>query len=403
MTGVGIQCPLGSSINEFTQRMFAGDSGVKDIGDLLPSHFPVTIAGVLDKVVIAGAVARDLSKFYETVLALEISSADQAISSLASGSLIDSIVYGSIPSFHLESILGLLNSPADIFKKNFGQGSAPDHFCDKIAEYCESKGFGHIPQNQRVCINTACTSGGQAIGIAFENIRSGKWKRCLVMGSDWRPIESGIMGFYALNALSISKEPARTVSRPFDKERSGVVRSQGGAAMILESLQSNASPGLAEVSGYCSTIDAYRLTDGREDVLCLTEAMRGAISCANLRALNIDYINAHGTSTRLNDRLETKAIKEVFGDRAYQIPISSLKSQIGHTIAGAGIIESIASIIMIQHQKVAPTINYNSFDPECDLDYVPNLSRSVDIRHLLKNSLAFGGHNVSLIFSRIQH
>lgn len=305
----------------------------------------------------------------------------------------------------MESVLGFLENPEKIHELNFGQGSALDHYVDRIAEFCKENGFGDVSPLQRVCINTACTSGGQAIGIAFENIRSGKWKRCLVVGSDWRPLETGIMGFHVLKAISISKDPPASVCRPFDATRSGVVRGQCGGALVIEALAEGTKSsrrGFAEVSGYGCTTDAYRLTDGREDALCLKEAMTQAISSAGLSHLDIDYVNAHGTSTRLNDRIETKAIKEVFGERAYRIPVSSLKSQIGHTIAGAGMIESIASIIMLQHQKLAPTINYRVFDPDCDLDYVPNHSRDFEFRHVLKNSLAFGGHNVSLIFSKIE-
>jgi 3-oxoacyl-[acyl-carrier-protein] synthase II len=211
------------------------------------------------------------------------------------------------------------------------------------------------------------------------------------------------MNFYLLHALTSDEVAPQKASRPFSKTRSGFVKSEGSASLLLESekaVKERGAKPLAQVCGYGMTSDAYRITDGREDGLCVAKAMELAIQSAGLTIDDIDYINAHGTSTPLNDRVETAAIKRVFGERAYKIPVSSLKSQIGHSTVAAGGSESIACVSMLQKQMLAPTINYDEPDPECDLDYVPNVSRKADVNYILSNNLGFGGQNASLVFGK---
>lgn len=403
VTGYGILSCLGENIIDFSRRMFAGESGIRELKGLaLPEDFPVTIAGVIDQMTLSGEISRTWNKYCETVLQMELETARQAISS-SGNKKFDSIVYCGLQAFHFESVLGLLKSPQLLNQTNFGLGSTADYYCGKIADQLELTGQGRIPRENRICVNTACTSGTHGIGLAFENIKYGLWKRCLVIASDWRPLESGLMNFLLLKALSTSKESAHMISRPFDRTRSGVVRAQGAGAIVLEAIQKHEKSNdrtLAEVTGFGFTSDAFRLTDGREDVLCLKKAITNAITSAEISIDEIDYVNAHGTSTRLNDRLESKAIREIFGDRSLAIPTSSLKSQMGHSISAAGMIEAIACVLMLQHQMIAPTINYYHPDPDCDLDYVPNVARTAQLNNILKNSMAFGGQNACLIFRK---
>jgi 3-oxoacyl-[acyl-carrier-protein] synthase II len=197
-------------------------------------------------------------------------------------------------------------------------------------------------------------------------------------------------------------EPSKA-SRPFSKDRNGFIRGEGAACLVLETRAAAEARGakiLATLNGYANTTDANRLTDGRDDALCVKKAITWAVEDAGLKLEDIDAISAHGTSTQLNDRLETKAIKVVFGERAYQIPVTSLKSQIGHSTVAAGAIEAISCVLMLQEQRLAPTLNYNVPDPECDLDYVPNQARDAKIDFILSNNFAFGGQNACLVFGR---
>ncbi|MCM2277007.1 MAG: beta-ketoacyl-[acyl-carrier-protein] synthase family protein [Oligoflexia bacterium] len=402
VTGCGVRSPIGDSIPEFRRGLFEGRSGIRELGGgALPASFPVTIAGVGEPPYIAGQVARDWRKCGALWLRMDIDAVKQAIEGLSGEVPFDSIVYGGIPAFHFESILGFLSTPELLHEEGFGDASRSDAYADAVAALLAARGLGEVPERNRVCVNTACTSGTHAIGLAFENIRSGEWKRCLVLASDWRPLESGLMNFFLLKTLSQSKEPASKVSRPFSRDRSGVVRGQGAAAIVLEAGDEAAiRKSFGEIAGFATTSDGYRLVDGREDVYCLRQAMERALKSAGICHERIDYVNAHGTSTRLNDRLETKAIKELLGDRAEQVPVSSLKSQIGHAICAAGIIETVACLLMLRYQRIAPTLNFVPGDPDCDLDYVPDFSREAKLETILKNSIAFGGQNASLVIAR---
>jgi len=215
----------------------------------------------------------------------------------------------------------------------------------------------------------------------------------------------GLTGFSLLTALSRrNDEPARA-SRPFDLRRDGFVLGEGAGLLVLEELGHAARRGApirAELTGYGSTADAYRVTDGHPDGRGAIACMRAALDDAGLAPGAVGYINAHGTSTPLNDRVETRAIKEVFGEAAGRVPVSSSKSMLGHLIAAAGAVELVICVQAIREGVLPPTINYETPDPECDLDYVPNVPRAKRVRHALSNSFGFGGQNVSLIVSRFE-
>lgn len=255
------------------------------------------------------------------------------------------------------------------------------------------------------CPTSACASGAHAIGEAAEIIRRG-WAVAMVAGGSEAPITPiGIASFASAKAISTRNDDPAGASRPFDADRNGFVLAEGGAVLVLEDLEFARARGariLAELVGYGLSADAYHITQpppGGEGAL---RSMRAALQHAGLSPDDIDYINAHGTSTPAGDIAETEAIKRLLGERAYRVPVSSSKSQFGHLLGAAGAIEAIVSILAIQEGLLPPTINYTTPDPQCDLDYVPNTPRTARVDVVLSNSFGFGGHNVSLIFRRYE-
>jgi 3-oxoacyl-[acyl-carrier-protein] synthase II len=250
---------------------------------------------------------------------------------------------------------------------------------------------------------TACAASSQAIGEGAELIREGDADIMVCGGSHSMIHPLGVTGFNLLTALSTHNTNPQKASKPFDLHRDGFVLGEGSGMVILEDLehaQKRRAPIYAEVTGYGTTGDAFRLTDSHPDGRGAIACIRDALTDAGLRADDIGYINAHGTSTQVNDRTESIAIKHVFGEAAYRTPISSSKSMLGHLIAAAGVVELIISILAIRRGVLPPTINYETPDPECDLDYIPNQAREKRVNHVLSNSFGFGGQNISLVISR---
>jgi 3-oxoacyl-[acyl-carrier-protein] synthase II len=253
-----------------------------------------------------------------------------------------------------------------------------------------------------ISIVSACAAGSQAIGEAMRLIQDGKADIMIAGGCEATIDFVGMIGFIHLKALCEKYTEPQKASRPFDRKRSGFVMSEGAGAVIIEELAHAKARGatiLGELRGYGSSADAYRITDTHPRGLGAIIAMKAAIEDAGLSPDDIDYINAHGTSTTQNDLTETRAIKEVFGERAKSIPVSSNKSMIGHTIAAAGAVECILTLMGISRSVILPTINYESRDPKCNLDYVPNEARRTEHRHALSNSFGFGGQNACLCIS----
>ena len=252
---------------------------------------------------------------------------------------------------------------------------------------------------------TACAASSQAIGEATEIIRRGDADVMMAGGTHSMIHPFGVTGFNLLTALSEKNEEPTKASRPFDRLRDGFVLGEGSALVILEELESAKARGAqiyGEIAGYGTTADAYRITDIPPDGHGGIAAMRMAIADAGLSPGDIHYVNAHGTSTTVNDKVETKACKEVFGEQAPKIPVSSTKSMMGHLIAAAGVTEMIVCLLAIRDSVLPPTINYENPDPECDLDYVPNVAREATVRYALNNSFGFGGQNVTLCLSRFE-
>jgi 3-oxoacyl-[acyl-carrier-protein] synthase II len=252
-----------------------------------------------------------------------------------------------------------------------------------------------------LCTTSACSSGSDAIGIAYETIRRGDAKVMISGGSEAIINPVGVSAFNALKAISTRNDEPQLASRPFDAERDGFVIGEGAGILILENLsfaQRRGAEILAEITAYGATGDAYHITAPIESGEGAAKAMQIALHKAGLKPNEIDYINAHGTSTQLNDKMETKAIKTAFGAHAYKIPISSTKSMMGHLVGSAGAVEAAICIMAIRNGVIPPTINLTHPDPECDLDYVPNVARQAKVATAMSNSFGFGGHNSVLIF-----
>jgi 3-oxoacyl-[acyl-carrier-protein] synthase II len=252
---------------------------------------------------------------------------------------------------------------------------------------------------------SACATSGNAIGEAWETIRRGTVRAMLAGGAERAVTPLGMASFANMHALSRRNENPQGASRPFDAERDGFVMGEGAGILVLEELDfalGRGAPILAELVGYGATADAYHITEPAPGGEGLVRAMQQALQGAGLRPEQVDYINAHGTSTQLNDATETQAIKTCFGDYAYKVAISSTKSMLGHTFGAAGAIEAAISVLSIVHGIMPPTINLEHPDPECDLDYVPNQARRGEVNVALSNSMGFGGHNTSLVFKRYE-
>jgi 3-oxoacyl-[acyl-carrier-protein] synthase II len=253
-------------------------------------------------------------------------------------------------------------------------------------------------------VATACAAGSNAIGDAYRLIQMGLADAMVCGGAESAITPLGVAGFASAKALSFRNDDPATASRPFDAERNGFVIGEGAGVIVLESLEHARARGaeiLAEVVGYAMTCDAHHITSPTPGGTGGAEAMRLALADARIEAADVDYVNAHGTSTQANDSNETAAIKSALGERAYQIPVSSTKSMTGHLLGGSGGIEAVAAVLAIGHNLVPPTINYQNPDPACDLDVVPNQAREQTLNVVLSNSFGFGGHNVCLAFRRI--
>ena len=398
ITGMGIRCPLGRSVAEFETNLFAGASGIVPIrGTLVAQDFPVPFAGFLgsDDSTSGDPALQRCSRS----AAFSLCSLEEAAAKLPYGAQVDAIVFGTAEGVAFDTVQSALQiQTGDLNPDSLPCAEEPLQI---MADWLRDQKGCAIASHRMIAVNSACASGNQAIGEAMQRIRAGVWKRAIVGGVDARCTAANLMNFHMLGALCVEDVAAASASRPFSKDRSGFVRSEGAAVLILESLEAAEQRGaeiLAEVLGYGATSDSFRLTDGRSDGIGVQAAMRRAVEDSGLSLDAIGAISAHGTSTLLNDKLETEAIKAVFGEMAYKIPVTSLKSQLGHTTVAAGALEAVSCVLMMRKTMLAPTINLMNSDPECDLDYVPNVSRPKDVNSMLSNNFGFGGQNACLVF-----
>jgi len=401
ITGIGILCPLGLNMATTWENLVAGKSGIDYItlfdAEPFETRFAGEVKGFEPTDYINRKDARRMDRFAQLAVAASLQVVEQSGLQINSANRDNiAIVVGS----GIGGLTTLFEQTKVLLEQGPGRVSpflAPMMISDMAAAQV-SITLGVKGLN--LCTTSACSSSSDAIGVAYELIKRGDTQAALAGGSEAIINPIGISAFNALRAISTRNDEPQLASRPFDAERDGFVVSEGACLLTLENLahaQERGANILAEIIAYGANADAFHVTQPSEDGEGAAKAMQLALDRAGLAPSEIDYINAHGTSTPLNDKAETMAIKTVFGDYAYRIPISSTKSMLGHMVGAAGAIETAICIMVIQHGIIPPTINLTQPDPECDLDYVPNVSRQAKVTTTLSNSFGFGGHNSVLI------
>ncbi|MBN1963942.1 MAG: beta-ketoacyl-ACP synthase II [Anaerolineae bacterium] len=404
ITGMGIYSPIGNSVADAWHHAANGISGIAPITQFDTSDLPVTFGGEVHGIDADEMFGRRESRRMDRLTHLAAAASQVAIEDSGIkvteenqyniGVLIGSGMGGI--STILEGLTKMMETGHRTISPLLVPMMLPDSPAAKVSMLWGMRG-------PNMAISTACATGNNSIGEAFEMIRR-KAADIMVAGST----EAGLVplamaSFNNMHAISRRNDDPQRASRPFDRDRDGFVVSEGAATLVLEELEHAKARGAhiyAELAGYGCTSDAFHVTAPLEHGEGAQEAMRKAMTDAGVTIDDIDYINAHGTSTQLNDTSETKALKGVFGERAYEIPISSTKSVTGHLMGAAGSVEAVISIMAIQEQFVPPTINLENPDPECDLNYTPNVGIKAKIDTVISNSFGFGGHNAVLVFRR---
>jgi len=405
VTGMGAVSPLGNDVNTMWKSLLEGQSGIAPVTKVDKDEFPAKVAAELkdfepgdyfDK-----KEARRMDPFTQYALAaalMAIKDADLDIN--------EEIAHRT--GVWIGSGIGGMTTYDEQFRKYIDKGARrvspffvpmliPDMAAGQVSIATGAKGINS-------CSVTACASGANSIGDAFKVIERGDADYMIAGGAEAPITPMSFAGFSSMKALSTVEDPNKA-SRPFDKERSGFVMGEGSGILVLETLESAQARGAtiyAEIVGYGSTGDAYHITSPAPTGEGAARAMTQALEDAELDPNQVDYVNAHGTGTALNDKYETEAVKSVFGDHAYDLAMSSTKSMTGHLLGAAGAIEAVISIKSILDQTVPPTTNYENPDPDCDLDIVPNEPKKLDVGAVLSNSLGFGGHNATLIFKKYE-
>ena len=404
VTGLGAITCLGNSVDEFWTGLKDGQSGIREISLVSPDGFPCKVSGEIQDFDATEYMDRKESRRMARFSQFAVAAAHQAVN---------------------DSGLDLEKEDLDRIGVLIGSGSGGLPETDQQAEIRVKRGVGrmspyYIPMMlvnmasanvshtfnltgyTNTCV-TACAASTQAIGEAAEVIRRGTADVIVTGGTEAGICEIGMGGFSTMKALSTwDGDPARA-SRPFDKGRDGFAPAEGSGILIIESLEHSQARGAhiyAEIGGWGVSSDAYHLVQPHPEGSGAAKAVTRALENARVELNEIDYINAHGTSTPINDASETKAIKAVFGEQAYNIPISSTKSMVGHSLGASGSLEAIACINSINDNLLHPTINQEEFDPDCDLDYIPNVARETEVNITLSNSFGFGGQNACLIIKQ---
>lgn len=404
VTGMGCISPVGNNVKETWDSLLAGKSGAGMITHFDASRhktkFAAEVKGFDATEVFGPREARKMDRFTQFAVAVTIEALED------SGLKIDDTNRDRIGVLIGTGIggIGTIMDQADVMRERGPERVSPFlvpmMISDSAAGLLAIR-FGARGPNMSLA--TACASGNNAIGEATEMIRRGAADVMIAGASEGALVPLAMAGMNVMGALSTRNEDPLTASRPFDKDRDGFLMGEGAGVLILESLEHAEARGakiLCELSGYGTTDDAYHISAPAENGAGAALSMKLALENAGLEIADIDYINAHGTSTPLNDKSETAAIKTVFGEQAYNIPISSTKSMTGHLLGASGAVEAVFSILAMREGVIPPTINYQTPDPECDLDYVPNQSRKAEIDHAMSNSFGFGGHNATLVFSK---
>jgi 3-oxoacyl-[acyl-carrier-protein] synthase II len=406
ITGLGCISPLGNNFQDTWAALIAGKSGAGPITHFDASghktRFACEVKGFDAAALFGGKEARRMDRFCQFAVAAAQEAVEHSALSLAAenrdriGVLVGTGIGG----------IGTLLEQVEIMREKGPDRVSPflvpmmisDNAAGTIAIRLGVRG-------PNAAFVTACATGSNAVGEAAEMIRRGSADVMLAGGSEASIVSVAMAGLNVMTALSTYNADPTKASRPFDKNRDGFVMGEGGAMLVLESLEHAWARGakiLCEVSGYGTTDDAYHISAPAENGAGAELCMKLALKHAGLKPEDIGYINAHGTSTPLNDKSETAAIKAAFGDYAYKLPISSTKSMTGHLLGASGAVEAAVCAEIFQRDILPPTINYETPDPNCDLDYVPNQARQAHPRHIMSNSFGFGGHNATLVLSRFE-
>ncbi len=422
VTGYGTMTPLGGDVASTFEAAREGRSGVDYISKFDPAELPCQIAGEVDDAWLAGRAPGPgrLDKFSNRGVRMMRMAVAEAAAAARLDEVADRTRIGVAIGSHgehpgVDELLSLFPSwepsggGAWEGEWNFSGYAARGgydflgFFRRKVDVATSVVALAFDCRGRTVSLCSACAAGAQAVGESVRIIRDGKADLMVAGGCEATLSYTGFLGFILLTALVERYETPQKASRPFDRRRNGFVMSEGAGALILEELdhaRARGVPILGEVLGYGDSADAFRITDMHPKGAGAVLAMRGALADAGISPGEVDYINAHGTSTPKNDLTETISIKEIFGERAGRIPISSNKSMIGHTIGAAGAIEAILTLEGMRRSEVLPTINLENRDPKCDLDYVPNETRRLSHRIALSNSFGFGGQNATLCLGR---
>ncbi len=402
VTGAGALTPLGLDVASTWEGLVAGRSGIDYITQFDTTGFETTFAGEVKGFEPTDYIGRKEARRMDRFSQLAVAASLQAVRS--AGLEITPALSEHIGVLVGSGIGGLITISEQL-------RVLTERGPDKVSPFLVPMMISDMASAQvsirlgvrgpNFCPTSACSSGSDAIGTAYEIVKRGDARAMLAGGTEAIITPIGVAGFNANRALSTRNDAPQQASRPFDAERDGFVIAEGAAILVLEDLEFALERGaaiMAEIVGYGASSDAVHITQPAEDGEGATRAMRMALRKAGLAPEQIDYINAHGTSTPLNDRMETVAIKAVFGEHAYRVPVSSTKSMTGHLLGAAGAVEGLVCILAIQHGVVPPTINYTTPDPDCDLDYVPNKARRTEVKAAMSNSFGFGGHNSVLVF-----
>ena len=404
ITGLGMVSPLGLDVAANWEALISGKSGITNItlfdASKLATRFAGEVKGFEPTSYINRKEARRMDRFAQLAVVASQQAVKQANLNIDDsnrneiGVLIGSGA-GGLTTLQ-EQILNMAQNGPDRVNPFLSTMMISDSASGQVSILLGAKG-------PNFCSTSACSSSADALGIAYETIKRGDARAMIAGGSEAVVNAIGVAAFCACKALSERNDAPQEASRPFDKERDGFVISEGAASLVLEDLDFARARGatvLAEMASYGASGDAFHMTQPADNGEGAARAMQIALRKAGWRPEEVSYINAHGTSTPLNDKIETLAIKNVFGNHAYRMPISSTKSMTGHLLGGAGAIEAAICVLILQYGIIPPTINLKNPDPECDLDYVPNLARKADVDRILSNSFGFGGHNSVLAFRR---
>lgn len=406
ITGLGAVTPVGNDLPTTWQALLDGQSGIATITHFDAGEYPIRIAGEVKNFTLDAAVdareARRMSRYVRYALnaaleAVRVAQLDMAHEDPEEVGVIFGTGAGGldlIAEQHAVLQTKGYRRVGPLFVANMIDDAASGH----IAIQLGAKG-------PNMSVVSACSTGGHNIGEAFETIRRGDAAVVIAGSSDATVVPLLLAGFTTMKGLADNPENPAQACRPFDANRSGFVLSEGAAALVLESLehaQARGAPIIAEITGYGSSNDAFHMAASDEAGAGSARAMRMALRKAGIAPEQVTYINAHGTGTPLNDAVETRAIKAVFGAHAYNLAISSTKSMLGHMMGAAGAVEALVCALVIRDERIPPTINYATPDPVCDLDYVPNSQRANPVAVALSNSIGLGGHNSCLVLQRFQ-